>query len=191
MKNLISEQYRGSIFNSDFEYFVHIRRTKGIFGFRREKKVNFPLKCAYCGSPAIDRKIEIGKPEINLFTGIGKVPYCKEHAEPIYANILHQKNVYVPLLVITITLVFYSFLFQGKINKITIFFAYWIVFSIATFVANAVYIIKRRGSLQSVKNLGRLEDNAKRFVGVTCVYYDIPIYTLGFRTWIQVVSATG
>jgi len=141
MNNIISDKYRETVFDSDFEYFVHIERAKGVFGFRREKKVDFPAKCAYCGSPTIDRNFEIGKPDLNLFRGIGKVPYCTEHAEHIHDNFLHQKVVYMPLfLIMTSVLV----LFQEKISRIEFVRIGSVVFAITMLVSNVVYIVRKK-----------------------------------------------
>lgn len=142
MSDLIPQNYRDGINKGQYPYLVHFRRSKGVFGFRREYKLSFPQVCAYCGSSTILYKTEIGKPELNIYKGVGEVPYCAEHAQPIKSQKAFNKIVWIPF-IITSCLVASFGLFGGfsirGIDGLLAIFAFPVAL-IAFLIANKNYL---------------------------------------------------
>jgi hypothetical protein len=142
MATTISQKYNDEIQKSKFPYFVHLRRSRGFFGFKREHPLVFPHICAYCGSSDVFYESEIGRPELNIYRGIGKVPYCKEHAQPIKSQKDYKKIIWTPFAITVCIAMAYSLFmqFSQSTNHNLITLLGLLVVFLSTLTANAAYI---------------------------------------------------
>jgi len=94
---------RDSLLSTDYKFFVHIKRGKGIGSVRKQDTLVFPNICAMCGSEDVDKTIGIGRSQLYLFTNVGYVPYCREHYRLVSA--VQENYVFTSLSVLGIGIV--------------------------------------------------------------------------------------
>jgi hypothetical protein len=166
MEEFTENKYiRNSLLSTDYKFFTHLKRGKGIGRVKKEDILVFPEICALCGSEDIHGVIGIGKPNLYIFSNVGYVPYCKDHYNLISA--IQENYVFSTLSMLGILLI--AMVLGGLIFG---FDKLGALEGVLYLVGIPVFVIIRYIANRKFRNKLGLDMEAEKLIApVSCTYY--------------------